>query len=119
MAYTVFGIALIVFLIASVLCIIALGIANSLDCDGPIALGIIIFFCVLCVGGLGTSVVTYAFFSDDIDAEGLQVVKTSRRAQLLQKCPEDIEGICHMHWIDYKSDSLHAEYKVLRNVYGE
>lgn len=119
MAYTVFGIALLVFFLAGIACVITFGLALLLDCDGPVALGILIFFSVFCVGGLVTSGVTYVFYSDDIDAQGLQVAKTSHRERLLQKCPEDVEGICHMHWLDYRADSLRAEYKVLRNVYGD
>lgn len=119
MAYTVFGIAILVFFIAGLACVMTICLVQILNCDGPVALGILIFFSVFCIGGLGTSAVTYVFFSDDIDVQGLQVAKTSQRARLLQKCPEDVEGICHMHWLDYRADSLRAEYKVLRNVYDE
>lgn len=54
-------------------------------------------------------------FMDELDADKLKSVK-ERRAELIERCPLNV-GECEIKWLDYRADSLRAEYKVQRLKY--
>lgn len=54
-------------------------------------------------------------FSETIDKDTLDIVK-ERHARMLERCPTEV-GECEIKWLDYRADSLRAEYKVQRLKY--
>lgn len=64
----------------------------------------------LLVASVIVCVVCRIGFSDTLDKETLDTVKENR-AQLLERCPTEV-GECEIKWLDYRADSLRAEYNV-------
>ena len=72
-------------------------------------------FALLWIASLIISFACKMGFSDTLDKETLDMIKENR-AQLLESCPTEV-GECTIKWLDYRADSLRAEYKVQRLKY--
>ena len=119
MVVTIGGFATAGMLIFGVLCIIVLGIAALTDSeDSPIAVGISITCIALWIICAGTSVITHVFFSDDYSKHKLEYLTTTKHEQLVKQCPNE-EGLCRLNWLDYRADSLKAEYQVQRAEFDD
>lgn len=70
---------------------------------------------LLWIASLIISFVCKIGFSDALDKETLDMIKENRE-QILKRCPTEV-GECEIKWLDYRADSLRAEYKVQRLKY--
>ncbi len=119
MVVTIGGIATAGMLIFGVLCIIILGIAALTDTeDSSIVVGIAMTCIILWIICAGTSVITHVFFSDDYSKHRLEYLTTTKHEQLVKQCPNE-EGLCRLNWLDYRADSLKAEYQVQRAEFDD
>jgi hypothetical protein len=115
---TIGNIAIAGMLIIGVLCIIVLGIAAIVNTDGPVAVGIIMTCFILWIICAGTAAFTHLFFSDDYSKHKLEYLITTKHEQLVKQCPNE-EGLCRLNWLDYRADSLKAEYRVQRAEFDD
>jgi hypothetical protein len=118
MVVTIGSIATAGMLIVGVLCLIFLGLAAALDADGPVVVGIGITCIALWIICAGTAVVTHIVFSDDFAKHKLEYLTTTKHEQLVKQCPNE-EGLCRLNWLEYRADSLKAEYRVQRDEFDD
>lgn len=118
MVVTICSIATVGMLIIGVLCFITLGIAALTDYDGPIVVGIATTCTALFIIYAGTAVFTHIFFSDDFSKHKLEYLTTTKHEQLVKQCPNE-EGLCRLNWLDYRADSMKAEYQVQRAEFDD
>ena len=118
MVVTICSIATVGMLITGVLCFIILGIAALTDADGPVVVGIATTCIALFIICAGTPVFIHIFFSDDFSKHKLEYLTTTKHEQLVKQCPNE-EGLCRLNWLDYRADSLKAEYKVQRAEFDD
>lgn len=118
MVVTIGGFATAGMLIFGILCIIVLGIAALTDSDGPVAVGISMTCIALWIISAGTALFTHIFFSDDYSKHKLEYLTTTGREHLVKECPNE-EGLCRLKWLDYRADSMKAEYQVQRAEFDD
>lgn len=118
MVVTIGGFATAGMLIFGILCIIVLGIAALIDADGPVAVGISTTCIILWILSAGTALFTHIFFSDDYSNHKLEYLTTTKHERLVKECPNE-EGLCRLKWLDYRADSMKAEYQVQRAKFDD
>lgn len=116
-AYTIFSTSLAATFIIGFILVIGIVIAYASDCEHPVFVSIMISLTVLWFAAFGTAAITALLFSPDLNEKNLEIQKTSTREYLLKQCPQDVEGICHVKWLEYHADSLRSEYKVQKDLY--
>lgn len=104
----------------AILCLIILGLAcfvlRIVEAITNTSHEVIYFIIVmLCTVLVIVSCVCKFCFSETLDKETLDTVK-ERHARMLERCPTEV-GECEIKWLDYRADSLRAEYKVQRLKY--
>lgn len=112
MVTTVFGIAILCWIILGLAFVGVCFIDAVFDTTHDV-IGVTI--AILWAVSLITCFVCKIGFSDALDKETLDMVK-ERRAKMLERCPTEV-GECEIKWLDYRADSLRAEYKVQRLKY--
>lgn len=118
MVVTICSIATVGMLIIGVLCFIILGIAALTDADIPVVVGIATTCTVLFIICAGTAAIIHIFFTNDISKHKLEYLTTTKHEQLVKQCPNE-EGLCRLNWLDYRADSLKAEYHVQRAEFDD
>lgn len=119
MVVTIGGIATAGMFIFGVLCIIVLGIAALTDTEDSSIVVVIATTCIaLWIISAGTALFTHVFFSDDYSKHKLEYLLTTKHEQLVKQCPNE-EGLCRLNWLDYRADSLKAEYQVQRAEFDD
>ena len=119
MVVTIGGYATAGMLIFGILCIIVLGIAALTDAEDNKIVEIAAMTCiVLWIISAGTAVITHVFFADDYSKHKLEYLTTTRHEQLVKECPNE-EGLCRLRWLDYRADSMKAEYQVQRAEFDD
>ena len=118
MVVTLGGYATAGMLIFGILCIIVLGIAAITDHDNKIIEAIVMISFGLWIISAGTAVVTHVFFADDYSQHKLEYLTTTKHERLVKECPNE-EGLCRLKWLDYRADSMKAEYQVQRAKFDD
>ena len=118
MVVTICSIATVGMLIIGVLFFIILSIAALTDADIPIVVGIATTCIALFIICAGTTVFLHIFFSDDVAKHKLEYLTTTKREQLVKQCPNE-EGLCRLNWLDYRADSMKAEYMVQKAEFDD
>ena len=118
MVVTICSIAIAGMLIIGVLFFIILGIAALTDADVPVVVGIATTCTVLFIICAGTAVFINIFFTNDVSKHKLEYLTTTKHEQLVKQCPNE-EGLCRLNWLDYRADSLKAEYHVQRAEFDD
>lgn len=119
MIVTIGGYATAGMLIFGVLCIIVLGIAAATDNENNkfVEIAVMISFGLWIISA-GTALVTHIFFSDEYSKHKLEYLTTTGRERLVKECPNE-EGLCRLKWLDYRADSMKAEYQVQRAEFDD
>lgn len=112
MVTTVFGIAILCWIILG-LVFVGVCFVEAITDKSHEVIGLTIS--ILWIASIIVCIVCRIGFSDTLDKETLDMVKENR-AQLLERCPAEV-GECEIKWLDYRADSLRAEYKVQRLKY--
>ena len=120
MVVTISNFAIAGMLVIGVLCIIILGIAvlADADSDNSVIVGISTTCLILWIICAGTALVTHILFEDDFAKHELEYLLTTKHEQLVKQCPNE-EGLCRLDWLDYRADSLRAEYEVQRSEFDD
>lgn len=118
MVVTIYSIAIAGIQVIGVLCFIILGIAALTDADSPIVVGIATTCIALWIICAGTAAFTHIFFTNDVSKHKLEYLTTTKHEQLVKQCPNE-EGLCRLNWLDYRADSLKAEYQVQRTEFDD
>lgn len=120
MVVTIGNFAIAGMLVIVVLCIIILGIAvlADADSDNSVIVGISTTCIILWIICAGTAAFTHIFFTDDFSKHKLEYLTTTKHEQLVKQCPNE-EGLCRLYWLDYRADSLRAEYEVQRSEFDD
>ena len=118
MVVTICSIATVGMLIIGVLFFIILSIAALTDADIPIVVGIATTCTVLFIICAGTAAFIHIFFTNDVSKHKLEYLTTTKHEQLVKQCPNE-EGLCRLNWLDYRADSLKAEYHVQRAEFDD
>lgn len=114
MVVTIGNFATAGMLIFGILCIVVLiGVAAVTDANNKIAEVIALICFGLWIICAGTTVFTHIFFSDEYSKHKLEYLLTTKHEQLVKQCPNE-EGLCRLKWLDYRADSMKAEYQVQR-----
>lgn len=94
----------------AILIVTLFSIVFDKDCDICLLVLVVIFvFAVIC------STVCRLAFSESLDNDKLARVK-EHHAQMFERCPVEV-GECAIKWLDYRADSLRAEYNVQKVKY--
>lgn len=80
------------------------------ECDTCLYVLIVIFI----IAGVCSTVCRLAF-SESLDNDKLARVK-EHHAQMFERCPVEV-GECAIKWLNYRADSLKAEYNVQKVKY--
>ena len=120
MVVTICSIAIAGMYVIGVLFFIILGIAALTNADNPSQIVVVklttcIVFWIICAV---TAAFIHIFFSDDFSKHKLEYLTTTKHEQLVKQCPNE-EGLCRLNWLDYRADSLKAEYKVQRAEFDD
>ena len=118
MVVTICSIATVGMLIIGVLCFIIISIAALTDADVPVVVGIATTCTALFIICAGTAVFIHIFFTNDLSKHKLEYLTTTTHEQLVKQCPNE-EGLCRLNWLDYRADSLKAEYHVQRAEFDD
>lgn len=112
MVTAVLAIALLCLIILGFACVIVRIIEAVTNTSHEVISVIILSLCAVL---LIVSFICKFSFSETLDKETLDAVK-ERHARMLERCPTEV-GECEIKWLDYRADSLRAEYKVQRLKY--
>lgn len=120
MVVTIGNFAIAGMLVIGVLCIIILGIAVLADADSD---NTVIFYIsttciILWIICVVTAIVTHTLFTGDFAKHKLKYLTTTKHEQLVKQCPNE-EGHCRIKWLDYRADSLKAEYQVQMSEFDD
>ena len=118
MVVTICSIAIAGMQVIGVLCFIILGIAALTDADSPIVVGIATTCIALWIICAGTAAFIHIFFTNDVSKHKLEYLTTTKHEQLVKQCPNE-EGLCRLNWLDYRADSLKAEYQLQRAEFDD
>ena len=118
MVVTICSIATVGMQVISVLCFIILGIAALTDADVPVVVGIATTCFALFIICAGTAAFIHIFFTNDLSKHKLEYLTTTKHEQLVKQCPNE-EGLCRLNWLEYRADSLKAEYQVQRAEFDD
>lgn len=118
MVVTIYSIAIAGMQVIGVLCFIILGIAALTDDDSPIVVVTSMTCIALWIICAGTAAFIHIFFTNDVSKHKLEYLTTAMHEQLVKQCPNE-EGLCRLNWLDYRADSLKAEYKVQRAEFDD
>ena len=118
MVVTICSIATVGMLIIGVLFFIILSIAALTDADIPIVVGIATTCFALFIICAGTAAFIHIFFTNDVAKHKLEYLTTTKHEQLVKQCPNE-EGLCRLNWLDYRADSMKAEYQVQRAEFDD
>lgn len=120
MVVTIGNFATAGMIVIGVLCIIILNIAvlANIKHDNSVIVGISTTCLILWIIFAGTALVTHILFEDDFAKHELEYLTTTKHEQLVKQCPNE-EGHCRLDWLDYRADSLRAEYEVQRSEFDD
>lgn len=119
MVVTIGNFATAGMLIFGILCIIVLIFAAAFaDIESKIIEVIVMISFGLWIICAGTAAFTHIFFSDEYSNHKLEYVTTTRHERLVKECPNE-EGLCRLKWLDYRADSMKAEYQVQRAKFDD
>lgn len=118
MVVTICSIATVGMLIIGVLFFIIISIAALTDADVPVVVGIATTCVALFIICAGTAAFIHIFFTNDLSKHKLEYLTTTKHEQLVKQCPNE-EGLCRLNWLDYRADSLKAEYHVQRAEFDD
>ena len=118
MLVAIYSIATAGTLIIGVLCVIILSIAALTDADVPVVVGIATTCIALFIICAVTAAFIHIFFTNDFSKHKLEYLTTTKHEQLVKQCPNE-EGLCRLNWLDYRADSLKAEYHVQKAEFDD
>lgn len=119
MVVTIGNFATAGMLIFGILCIVVLiGAAAFADIESKIVEVIALSCFGLWIISAGTAAFTHIFFSDEYSKHKFEYVTTTRHERLVKECPNE-EGLCRLKWLDYRADSMKAEYQVQRAEFND